>query len=81
MADLDIPCRDLVGLAAREPAKFCEVVYRLAEEMRGVRLCGRNAGTYARAATEAGHALGDLARRYGREVDLQDDMMAGDAAA
>ena len=56
-------------LAANNPEAFCELLYTLAEDLKGA-IFARNRGPFAVAARQAGYALGDVCRTYAMEVDI-----------
>ena len=68
MGSWDLFTVDLARLAATDPAAFCDVLYRLAGDLRATAARPRS-GPYAPAAVEAGLAVGEAALRYAREAD------------
>ena len=79
MGSWDLFTSDLAKVAATDPATFCDVLYRLASDLRAADARPRS-GPFA-AAREAALAVGEVALRYAREADsIADDMAAGTAA-
>jgi hypothetical protein len=80
MGSWDLFCVNLAKLAATDPAKFCEVMYRLAGDLRATDARPRS-GPFSAAAVEAGLAVAEVALRYARIADPIAEDMAEPAVA